>query len=165
MDRGPLHPRLRDPLLGRGLGLVLAGVALLGVTLLFWKLRIIDTAVVDSVNIANADIFVGQAPMTRYAFSSLLEGRLPLWNPYQFCGAPFLAVTYVGLFYPLNWLHLWVDPAVGFELSFVLVPCGTEPPVVGPEEAALRFPPQRVVTTSADAAEDGHFVACQGGAR
>jgi hypothetical protein len=120
VDRGPLHPRLRDPLLGRGPGLVLAGVALLGVTLLFWKLRIIDTAVVDSVNIANADIFVGQAPMTRYAFSSLLEGRLPLWNPYQFCGAPFLAVTYVGLFYPLNWLHLWVDPAVGFELSFVL---------------------------------------------
>jgi hypothetical protein len=33
-----------------------------------------------------------------------------LWNPHLFMGAPFLANSQVGLFYPLNWLFLWLDP-------------------------------------------------------
>ena len=34
-------------------------------------------------------------------------GRLPLWNPYLFAGAPLLANSQAGIFYPLNW-PLWM---------------------------------------------------------
>ncbi|HOU12611.1 MAG TPA: hypothetical protein PKZ84_05805 [Anaerolineae bacterium] len=34
-------------------------------------------------------------------------GRLPLWNPYLFAGAPLLANSQAGVFYPLNW-PLWL---------------------------------------------------------
>lgn len=33
--------------------------------------------------------------------------RLPLWNPYLFAGAPLLANSQAGIFYPLNW-PLWL---------------------------------------------------------
>jgi len=35
------------------------------------------------------------------------SGSLHLWNPYSFCGSPFVADVQVGAFYPVNWpLHL-----------------------------------------------------------
>jgi hypothetical protein len=39
------------------------------------------------------------------------EKTLPLWNPYSFCGTPFLADVQVGALYPVNWLLLFADPA------------------------------------------------------
>ncbi len=38
---------------------------------------------------------------------ALRAGTLPLWNPYLFAGAPLLANSQMGAFYPLNWL-LWL---------------------------------------------------------
>lgn len=100
--------------------LALAAFGFAALSLLFWKLRILDSAVIQSVTIPNADLFVGQAPMTAYAFAELRSGHLPLWNPYQLCGEPFLAVPYVGLFYPPNWIYLFVDVPTGVEVSFLL---------------------------------------------
>ena len=100
--------------------LPVAALLLVLASLLFWKLRIFDTAVVDSVTIPNIDLFVAQAPVTEYAFAELRAGRLPLWNPYQLCGSPFLALTYVGIFYPANWIYLWLDVPTGIEVSFLL---------------------------------------------
>ncbi len=34
----------------------------------------------------------------------------PFWNPYSFCGTPFLADIQAGVFYPVNWLLLPLDP-------------------------------------------------------
>ena len=36
----------------------------------------------------------------------LLAGRLPLWDPYNYCGTPFAANPQATVFYPLSWLHL-----------------------------------------------------------
>ena len=110
------------PAASRGPRWVLAAAVLLlaGLSALFWKLRILDSAVVDTVTIPNIDLFVGQAPMTAYAFEEVRAGRLPLWNPYQLCGTPFLAVTYVGLFYPPNWIYLLVNVPTGIEVAFLL---------------------------------------------
>lgn len=41
-----------------------------------------------------------------FGFSQLREGRLALWNPYLFCGAPFLGGFQSALLYPPNWLYL-----------------------------------------------------------
>lgn len=53
-------------------------------------------------------------PMLDYAAASFRDGRLPLWNPFQFAGQPFLASFYPGTLYPLNapYLFLPVDQAM-----------------------------------------------------
>src|SRR5690349_5643388 len=49
-------------------------------------------------------------PQQAYAASALAHGRLPLWNPLQFGGAPFLAEPGSGVFYPPNLLFHLLDP-------------------------------------------------------
>jgi Bacterial membrane protein YfhO len=43
-------------------------------------------------------------PMARFAAQSIHSGELPLWNPFLYAGAPFLADNQSGLFYPPNLL-------------------------------------------------------------
>jgi hypothetical protein len=44
-------------------------------------------------------------PWWTFAWQSLLEGHLPLWNPYVGMGAPLLANYQSALFYPPNWTY------------------------------------------------------------
>jgi hypothetical protein len=56
-------------------------------------------------------------PWRSFAAETLRSGRLPLWNPYQFCGTPFLANGQSAVLYPLN-LVFWLLPvAVAFVWS------------------------------------------------
>lgn len=48
------------------------------------------------------------------------QGQLPLWNPYQFCGYPFVGNGQSAMFYPLNWLYFAIHPKVGMGLSAAL---------------------------------------------
>lgn len=48
------------------------------------------------------------------------SGQLPLWNPFQFCGYPFVANGQSALFYPPNWLYFLVHPRWGMGLSAAL---------------------------------------------
>jgi hypothetical protein len=99
---------------------VFAGLLLLGLVLLFWKLRILDTGVKLALTLENLDLYASHFPMTWFGFGALREGRLPLWNPWQFAGEPFLAAYYAGLFYPLNAIYLFTSVPLGIELSGVL---------------------------------------------
>ncbi|GMU91047.1 MAG: hypothetical protein AMXMBFR4_01050 [Candidatus Hydrogenedentota bacterium] len=49
------------------------------------------------------------APVREFAYAEILSGNLPLWNPYIFSGAPFLAGMQSALLYPLN-LHYLILP-------------------------------------------------------
>lgn len=42
----------------------------------------------------------------RYIRDELLAGRLPLWNPYNYAGTPFMANPHTAVFYPFTWLVL-----------------------------------------------------------
>ena len=53
-------------------------------------------------------------PMYSYAARSLWAGRLPLWNPTQFSGAPFAADNQSGLFYPINLLAFFLAPSLSY---------------------------------------------------
>jgi len=54
---------------------------------------------------------VGQYRVFRsYATDSLRRGRLPLWNPYQLCGTPFVANNLSAVYYPANVLHAAMGP-------------------------------------------------------
>ena len=72
------------------------------------------------LTLENVDLYDSHFPMTWFGFSALREGRLPLWNPWQFAGEPFLAAYYAGLFYPLNAIYLFTSVPLGIEISGVL---------------------------------------------
>jgi len=59
-------------------------------------------------------------PWRIYAVESLRAGLLPLWNPYSFCGAPFLANLQSTVLYPLNLLFLITGARHGFGVSAIL---------------------------------------------
>lgn len=42
-------------------------------------------------------------PLAEFIAASLREGRLPLWDPYTYCGFPFFANITTQLFYPPAW--------------------------------------------------------------
>lgn len=57
--------------------------------------------------LAGGDLQLYFFPYWAAAARAWRAGRLPLWNPYLFAGAPLLANSQVGVFYPLNW-PLWL---------------------------------------------------------
>src|SRR5512136_97749 len=84
---------------------IIPPLALTVLTLLFfWKILLTNLILVG------VDTFLYFYPYKAYASAVLRQGWLPLWNPYLFMGAPLLANSQVGLFYPLNWPLLWLDP-------------------------------------------------------
>lgn len=82
---------------------MLAVAALIALTLLFfWQILLTNLILVG------VDTFLYFYPYKAYAAEALRQGRLPLWNPHLFMGAPLLANSQVGLFYPLNWPLIWL---------------------------------------------------------
>ncbi|HIE53043.1 MAG TPA: hypothetical protein EYP85_14930 [Armatimonadetes bacterium] len=59
-------------------------------------------------------------PWRHYAGEWLRKGIWPLWNPYMFCGTPFVANLLSAVFYPPNLLFLLVPLGYGFGLSAFL---------------------------------------------
>ncbi len=74
----------------------LAALVLLAVAFL-WKMTFTDLI------LPRGDVFTYFYPYWAYRNAVMQAGRLPLWNPYLFMGAPFLANSQAGVLYPLNW--------------------------------------------------------------
>lgn len=104
-------------------------LVLLGLTL-FLHRRLALTNLV----IGRGDSYLYFYPYWHAAAEALRVGRLPLWNPDLFMGAPLLANSQVGFFYPLNWplwlllptpyavsasivLHVWIGACGGYALA------------------------------------------------
>lgn len=87
------------------------------VVLATWKLTFGDRV------IARGDLLLYFYPLRDYAAQAVREGRLPLWNPHTFMGAPFLANPQVGFFYPFNVLTAWLptDRAVSWQIVLHLL--------------------------------------------
>lgn len=73
--------------------------------------------------IARGDLVLYFYPLRDFASQAVREGRLPLWNPYTFMGAPFLANSQVGFFYPFNLITAWlpVEVAVSWNIALHLI--------------------------------------------
>jgi hypothetical protein len=59
-------------------------------------------------------------PWRHFAAQTLHEGYLPLWNPYQFSGTPFLANSQSAVFYPLNLVYYLLPTHIAFGISALL---------------------------------------------
>ena len=79
--------------------------SLITLTLLFfWKILLTNLILVGT------DTFLYFYPYKAAATTAMRAGHIPLWNPDLFMGAPLMANSQVGVFYPLNWLLLWLNP-------------------------------------------------------
>ncbi len=58
----------------------------------------------------NIDLYQRVYPNFAYGAAQLRAGSLPLWNPQQLCGTPFLANPATGVFQPLNAVALLLTP-------------------------------------------------------
>ncbi len=96
-----------------------ATVVLGALALLFWSERVIKSAT-EGIGLGSFDVYTAFIPRAEYVFGALANGHLPLWNPYQLCGAPLLAVPATALFYPLNVPFLFFDVPTAIEISLVL---------------------------------------------
>lgn len=56
---------------------------------------------------ATYDFFAYYRPNAEYAFARLAHGDLPLWNPVQSLGLPFLATLQTGVLYPRTGCTCW----------------------------------------------------------
>ena len=77
--------------------------------------------------LALTDLILGQGDALLYfypywtaAAEALRAGRVPLWNPDIFMGAPLAANSQVGFFYPLNW-PLWLLLPAPYAVSASIV--------------------------------------------
>jgi hypothetical protein len=59
--------------------------------------------------LAGIDAFTYFTPYWSYRMAAFREGAIPLWNPYLFSGAPFLANIQAAVLYPLHWPLSWLD--------------------------------------------------------
>jgi hypothetical protein len=108
------HPRgpLRDSVArmadfghcGKAKNDVVALAALLAaITIFFWKIALSNRV------LAGLDVFAYFYPYRDYVSAALLAGRLPLWNPHLFMGAPLLANSQAAVLYPLHWPLIWLS--------------------------------------------------------
>ena len=72
--------------------------ALMGLIVLFFHKLALSNLI-----LARGDTFLYFYPYWTAAAAALRAGRVPLWNSDVFMGAPFLANSQAGFFYPLNW--------------------------------------------------------------
>jgi flagellar basal body-associated protein FliL len=93
----------------------LAGLTAIALVLLAtWKLS------AGNRIIARGDLLLYFYPLRDYASEAIRSLRLPLWEPYTFMGAPFLANSQVGFFYPFNILTAWLPVAHAVAWNIVL---------------------------------------------
>ncbi len=96
------------PDLSAALGLAVASLAF------YYPLVFLGRVLVDY------DAFVYFYPQRVFLAQSLLAGRIPLWDPNLFLGAPFLANPQTAVLYPPSWLFLLGPVEVIYTVQLVL---------------------------------------------
>src|SRR5512138_527876 len=94
--------------------LLALGALLTLVLIFFWKLAF------TNLIIARGDIFYYFYPYRDFASQAVRAGRVALWDPYLFMGAPFMANSQAGFFYPFNLLMSWLEVTRAINWTIVL---------------------------------------------
>jgi hypothetical protein len=94
--------------------LLVVAILLAMVGLVFWQY------ITTNLILPRGDTFTYFYPYWQYRNEILRMGMLPMWNPYLFMGAPFLANSQAGVLYPLNWIVLFLDAPEAIKASIIL---------------------------------------------
>jgi hypothetical protein len=92
---------------------VLALCALVAVGCIVWECNVVYSG--EMFSLVNFDLYSEFYPRHSFAAAVLRTGHLPLWDPHQIAGLPFLATYQGGILYPPNLLYaaLPTDLAMG----------------------------------------------------
>ena len=71
-----------------------------------WQAAAAEFEATPPHNALIGDLIIQNYPWKRFTLSSLRDGEIPLWNPYLFAGAPFLANGQHSALYPFSLLYL-----------------------------------------------------------
>ncbi len=93
--------------------LLAVGALILLVIAFFWRMAFTDRI------LPRGDMFTYFYPYWAYRNLILRTGHLPLWNPYLFMGAPFLANSQAGVLYPPNWLLIALDAPNAVKVAII----------------------------------------------
>jgi hypothetical protein len=90
-------------------------IAIITLTLLwlvfFW--RLFTPIAEDQASLKNGD-FSGQfVAFGAYQYERMSQGEIPLWNPYNNAGLPFIADTQAAVFYPPRWITMGLSSLAG----------------------------------------------------
>ncbi|MEQ8168078.1 MAG: YfhO family protein [Candidatus Eremiobacterota bacterium] len=66
------------------------------------------------------DIEAMAYPFNNYKYEMGQAGKLFLWDPYTFCGQPYIADLHTGIFYPLNWIYFFIPADIGMVIYVVI---------------------------------------------
>lgn len=89
-------------------GVPFAGDLLPLALLLASTIALLYKIAVGNLIMAGLDVFTYFYPYKAYAAEAIRTGSLPLWNPYLFMGAPFLANIQSAVLYPLHLPLYWL---------------------------------------------------------
>jgi hypothetical protein len=142
----------------RSLGAPLLAAALLLVGLLLTYGRLIFEGLV----VAGYDTQTYFYPYWAVVFDTLRSGRIPLWNPDLFMGAPLLANSQAAVFYLPNWLLLGLSPERAMSAALMLHVAWAALGTVALARAALRVGWPAAATGGAVFAFGGYFLAQSG---
>lgn len=90
------------------------GALALATLVVFWPLGLTNRIV------AGIDAFTYFTPYWAHRIEAFRAGVTPLWNPYLFTGAPFLANIQAAVLYPLHWPLSWLRPEQALVWSAIL---------------------------------------------
>ena len=85
-----------------------------------WNSTVKQPAGLPQWNPLQFDAIAQFYPWRVFYARSMSEGKLPLWNPHQFCGTPFLANGQSAVLYPFNLIFLLFNPVTAFTIFAAL---------------------------------------------
>jgi len=67
-----------------------------------------------------SDLTYYYEPFSRFIGEALAHNRLPLWNPYCYCGMAQIALPVPGVFYPPNWIFAAIEYNRGLAILLIV---------------------------------------------
>ena len=92
---------------------------LVSLSLLFIPLIYFYPVLLGKVFLAPGDGWSQNFAVRALTGQMLLDGHLPLWNPYIFAGMPLMASLVAGAFYPPNWLFAILPPGLAMNVLVI----------------------------------------------
>ncbi len=88
-------------------------VACLAMLWLFFFWRLFTPVAADQASLAKGDFSAQFVAFAGYQYQRLSQGEIPLWNPYNNGGLPFIGDTQAAVFYPPRWITIALSSLAG----------------------------------------------------
>ncbi len=88
-------------------------LACLAMLWLFFFWRLFTPIAADQASLAKGDFSAQFVAFAGYQYQRLSQGEIPLWNPYNNGGLPFIGDTQAAVFYPPRWITIALSSLAG----------------------------------------------------